>query len=44
VLTTASVAATYISNTSSSFGGTSIGSDLRYCLSSIKVVAAWSSH
>jgi hypothetical protein len=37
-LTTALVAMTYNNNTSSGFGGTSVGTDLRYCLSSIKVI------
>jgi hypothetical protein len=40
VLTTVSIAATYNSNTSSIFGGTGIGKDFMYCLSSIKAAAA----
>jgi hypothetical protein len=32
--------ATYNNSTSSSFGGTSVGKNIRYCLSSMKVVAA----
>jgi hypothetical protein len=40
ILTTVSVAATYNSKTSSGFGGTSVDKDFRYCLSSMKVVAA----
>jgi hypothetical protein len=34
------VAAMYNSNTSSGFGGTIVGKNIRYCLSSIKVTAA----
>jgi hypothetical protein len=34
------VAATYNSSTSSGFGGTSVGKDFRYWLSSIKADAA----
>jgi hypothetical protein len=40
VMTTVSVATTYSSNTSLGLGGTSIGRDFRYCLSSMKAVAA----
>jgi hypothetical protein len=40
VLTTVSVAATYNSNTSSGFGGTSVGNDFKYYLSSMKAVVA----
>jgi hypothetical protein len=40
VLTTMLVAATYNSNTSSGIGGTSVGRDFRYCLSSMKAAAA----
>jgi hypothetical protein len=39
VLTTM-VAATYNSNTSSDFGGTSVEKDYRYCFSSMKAAAA----
>jgi hypothetical protein len=39
VLTTM-VAATYNSNTSSDFGGTSVEKDFRYCFSSMKAAAA----
>jgi hypothetical protein len=38
--TTMSVVATYSSNTSSGFGGTSVGRDFRYCLSSMKADVA----
>jgi Na+/pantothenate symporter len=44
VLTIAFVAATYISSSSSSLGGTSVGMDLRYCLSSWKTISACSPH
>jgi hypothetical protein len=40
MLTIASVVATYNSNTSSGFGGTSVGRDLRYYLCSIKATVA----
>jgi hypothetical protein len=40
VLTNVSVATTYNSNTSSGFGGTNVGKDFRYCLSSMKAAAA----
>jgi hypothetical protein len=39
VLTTVSVVATFNSNTSSGFGGTSGGKDFRCCLSSMKTTA-----
>jgi hypothetical protein len=44
VLTTASLVAMYISRTSSDYGGTSVGKDFRYYLSSMKVDVAYSSH
>jgi hypothetical protein len=34
------VAATYNNNTSLGLGGTSVGKDFRYCLSTMKVAAA----
>jgi hypothetical protein len=40
VLTIVSIAATYNSNTSLGFSGTSVGRDLRYRLSSMKAVVA----
>jgi hypothetical protein len=40
VLTTVSLAVTYNSIRSSGFGGISVDKDFRYCLSSMKVVAA----
>jgi hypothetical protein len=40
VMTTVSVAAMYSSNTSSGFGGTNVGIDFRYCLSSMKAITA----
>jgi hypothetical protein len=40
VLTTMSVAVAYNINTSLGFGGTSVGKDFKYCLSSMKPAAA----
>jgi hypothetical protein len=40
MMTTMSVVTIYNSSISSGFGGTSVGKDFRYCLSSMKIDAA----